>query len=213
MSRLRQSIISILFAIVLISGLMFPNTFGNNGEVIDQKQEDGSQGSVYLVDNRPTWQSFVPTLPYYTAVEVLLVGQGSATEATLKIREGSITGPELVSVTQTAFSFVGDRWVRFNFSTPVVLSPGSTYVIELDAEFAFHQWRYGNDPYPSGVAAWAGTTRSEYDFAFRTYGYPLAPVGGYAVTVNKLAILTPYLTLVGLIAAVSIIYFIRTRKD
>jgi hypothetical protein len=118
-----------------------------------------------------------------------------------------------VSVTQTAFSFFGYQWVRFNLSVPVVLNPGSTYVIELDAEYAFHRWSYGNDPYPYGVAAWDGTTRSEYDFAFRTYGYPLAPVGGSAVGVNKLEILTPYLALVGLIMTVSTVYIFKKRKE
>ncbi len=43
--------------------------------------------------------------------------------------------------------------------------------------------------------------------------YELAPVGGVAYTVNKLEILTPYIALAGLIAALSTIYVIKRRKD
>ena len=40
-----------------------------------------------------------------------------------------------------------------------------------------------------------------------------APVGGVLMTVNKLEILTPYIALAGLIAAVSTVYVIKRRKD
>ena len=39
------------------------------------------------------------------------------------------------------------------------------------------------------------------------------PVGGVVKEINKLEILTPYITLVGLIAAVSTVYIIKRRKD
>jgi hypothetical protein len=40
-----------------------------------------------------------------------------------------------------------------------------------------------------------------------------APVGGFLVPVNKLAVITPYIALAGLIAAVSTVYIIKKRKD
>jgi hypothetical protein len=40
-----------------------------------------------------------------------------------------------------------------------------------------------------------------------------APVGGISTPINKLEILTPYIALAGLIAAVSAIYVIKRRKD
>jgi hypothetical protein len=40
-----------------------------------------------------------------------------------------------------------------------------------------------------------------------------APVGGFLVPVNKLAVITPYLALAGLILAVSTVFVIRRRKD
>ncbi|MGB6681557.1 MAG: hypothetical protein WBF08_09595 [Candidatus Bathyarchaeia archaeon] len=40
-----------------------------------------------------------------------------------------------------------------------------------------------------------------------------APVGGVASPINKLEILTPYITLAGLIIAVSTVYVIKRRKD
>ncbi|WP_455369835.1 hypothetical protein [[Eubacterium] cellulosolvens] len=39
------------------------------------------------------------------------------------------------------------------------------------------------------------------------------PVGGISTSVNKLEILTPYLALAGLIAAISAIYVVKRRKD
>ena len=41
----------------------------------------------------------------------------------------------------------------------------------------------------------------------------VAPVGGIVMPVDKLAVLTPYLALAGLIAAVSTVYVMRRRKD
>jgi hypothetical protein len=41
----------------------------------------------------------------------------------------------------------------------------------------------------------------------------LAPVGGVVTPTNKLAILTPYIALAGLIAVVSAVYVIKRRKD
>lgn len=41
----------------------------------------------------------------------------------------------------------------------------------------------------------------------------LAPVGGVASPINKIEILTPYITLAGLIAVVSTVYVIKKRKD
>jgi hypothetical protein len=45
--------------------------------------------------------------------------------------------------------------------------------------------------------------------------YPVipAPVGGVTSPINKLAIIAPYLALVGLIIAVSTVYVIKKRKD
>ncbi len=42
---------------------------------------------------------------------------------------------------------------------------------------------------------------------------PATTVGGYVAPINKLALLTPYLALAGLIAAVSTVYVIKRRKD
>jgi hypothetical protein len=42
---------------------------------------------------------------------------------------------------------------------------------------------------------------------------PPAPVGGYVAPLNKLAIIAPYIALAGLIAAVSAVYVIKSRKD
>lgn len=43
--------------------------------------------------------------------------------------------------------------------------------------------------------------------------FELAPVDGVTTPTNKLEILTPYIVLAGLIAAVSTVYIIKKRKD
>ena len=45
------------------------------------------------------------------------------------------------------------------------------------------------------------------------YEYEFAPVGGHAMPINKIVILTPYLALAGLIVAVSAIFVIKRRRD
>jgi hypothetical protein len=48
----------------------------------------------------------------------------------------------------------------------------------------------------------------------REFGFgPLPPVGGVLLPVNKLEILTPYLALAGLIAAVSAVVVVKKRRD
>ncbi|MGB6681299.1 MAG: hypothetical protein WBF08_08275 [Candidatus Bathyarchaeia archaeon] len=42
---------------------------------------------------------------------------------------------------------------------------------------------------------------------------PATPVGGYVTPINKLEILTPYIAIAGLIAAVSAVYVIKRRKE
>jgi len=42
---------------------------------------------------------------------------------------------------------------------------------------------------------------------------PPSPVAGYVAPINKIAILTPYITLAGLIIALSTVYLFKKRKD
>jgi len=68
--------------------------------------------------------------------------------------------------------------------------------------------------YPRGVAIEGGVSVPSQDFTFRTYGSeasdsapsnPYHYVGGELFTANKLAVLSPYLALIGVVAVGAIV--------
>ncbi|WP_455369742.1 WD40 repeat domain-containing protein [[Eubacterium] cellulosolvens] len=65
----------------------------------------------------------------------------------------------------------------------------------------------------NGDTVAVGTQEPATAYLLDTGYSSLAPVGGIVVPTNSFAILTPYLTLAGLIVAVSTVYFIKRRKD
>jgi hypothetical protein len=65
---------------------------------------------------------------------------------------------------------------------------------------------------PSGISGGAGDITHNRGSATLNQIEP-APVAGITSPINKLAILTPYIALAGLIAVVSTVYVIKRRKD
>jgi hypothetical protein len=65
----------------------------------------------------------------------------------------------------------------------------------------------------NGDTVAVGTQDANTAYLLDTGYSSLAPVGGITAPINKLEILTPYLALAGLIAAVSAVYVIKRRKD
>jgi hypothetical protein len=65
----------------------------------------------------------------------------------------------------------------------------------------------------NGDTVAVGTQEANTAYLLDTGYSSLAPVGGITAPINKLEILTPYLALAGLIAAVSAVYVIKRRKD
>jgi hypothetical protein len=67
---------------------------------------------------------------------------------------------------------------------------------------------YSRDPGETSWELGPGT-----DLMIRAVVDPNVPVGGVMVPKNSLEILTPYIALAGLIAAISTVYVIKKRKD
>jgi len=193
--------------------------------VLDQKQETWGSG-IQILSTEPVGQSFIPTLSPLGTVEVFVwtqnPGQGDDT-ITCRIRDSTIGGTILGTASQSLTDGFGGTgsgagaWLRFDFSPPITVTPGSTYVIELDANVATFGWWFqnGGNPYPDGgMIMVGGSPSATVDSTFRTYLPPAsASVGGVVSPVDKLAVLTPYLALIGLIAVVSAFYVIRRRRD
>jgi len=97
---------------------------------------------------------------------------GNAT-ITARVRANTIAGVVVAEATKALPQDLlgGAEWVRFDFPAPVVLTPGSLYVLELDSTNASHAWSSagGGNPYPGGRAILSGSPSATNDFAFHTY--------------------------------------------
>ena len=121
----------------------------------------------------PVGQEFVPTVSQLNVVELYLNSQSPGTIgiALVQIREGTITGP-ILGVSET-FEVepvaVPLTLSRFDFPTPVTLTPGSIHVIEVVATFGnmgvFHCGV--GDTYPDGASIFFGNLNLDHDLWFR----------------------------------------------
>lgn len=122
------------------------------------------------------WQEFIPTVNTLTAVEINVSKTGNPYDLVLEIRNAQ----DLSLATEKIPSFYVPQsgWLRIYFTSPLQIQPGNKYRIVV----------YSNND-NSLIASryfWSGNTSSEYcsecqnsvieswtefDFAFRTYGY------------------------------------------
>jgi hypothetical protein len=133
-------------------------------------------------------QQFVPTLNSLTFVELWMEDAATGTNASaniqLNIRSGSITGTILGTATATVPGGTntsgGTTLTEFNFSTPIALTPGSTYVLDVsqiapivitppgqsNINFDWIGGPLGSSTYAYGDAYVSGTLKPGFDFAF-----------------------------------------------
>ncbi|MEX2179571.1 MAG: hypothetical protein WD801_12725 [Gemmatimonadaceae bacterium] len=128
-------------------------------DLIDQinDPETGSSGSCGNGSGLSLFQSFTPGASVLTAVELRMRDGGSfpaqGAASTIHIRSGSPTG----SIIGTATAFIApastgtQRLLRFYFPS-LPLTPGSTYVIELEQiDATTLTWMQSGDTYPGGI--------------------------------------------------------------
>jgi hypothetical protein len=94
----------------------------------------------------------------------------------------------------------GDFWIAYRW-----VNPGANPCIAIDQSAA------SGRSYDGSPGSWTPYT---YDYMIRAVvDLAAAPVGGISSPVNKIEILTPYIALAGLVAAVSTVYIISRRKS
>ena len=181
---------------------------------VDQKQESFVGAAAILVYS-PVGQEFVPSRSPLLAVDVLIdCMRPDLVDDTLtvNIRESSISGTILGSVSQLVAAFEGSlRWFHFDLPSPVDLTPGSTYVIELVATKGTFGWAYygvvGEDIYPLGRGITSGIPDVSADWTFRTYAP--SPLGGSVTPMNMIEVLSPW---IGLASLAGIVVVVRKKQ-
>ena len=216
------------FVLVFVTGLLvflvstLPLAYALTG-VVDQKQEDLSGGSISIFFQSPIGQQFIPSLSPLIGVDVWVRGIAFDSDTlTVNIRESAISG-NLLSTTSKLVSSPFQGWVHFDLPSEVQVTIGSTYVIQLVVTENIFFWQSsGGGSYPLGNAIIGGTEEIGVDFAFRTYApgsasppNPHHYVGGELFSADKLAVLSPYLALMGLagvVASTAVVMKRRRRK-
>lgn len=149
---------------------------------VDQSNPVGAGGSQILA-HMPVGQEFTPSQPILVAVDVnlgLAIDEGVDT-LTVNIRQGTITSPVLATTSQVVapcpnippFSC---GLVHFDFPAPLLVSPGDTYVLEVQATNETHAWTRADGGYSGGAAILQGVVEPALDFSFQTYSQAVMEV-------------------------------------
>jgi hypothetical protein len=203
----------ILFPVVLTVLLALSSAQSVSAAVIDQRQELDSGGSITIALARG--QEFMPSLSPLTGVDVhiMTANHFGADTITLNIREYSVlplSGPILSSRTSQSLPDGFSGWLHFDLPTPVAVTPGSKYVIELaEVKMTFGWYVFYGNAYLNGRAISNNNFWDDIDFTFRTYGS--TTVGGVVTPTDSLAVLAPYLAAIGLVATAATVY-VRKRE-
>ncbi|RLF40162.1 MAG: hypothetical protein DRN12_05995 [Thermoplasmata archaeon] len=144
---------------------------------IDQQQTDSNGGDGMGADGKMA-QSFTPSLPILTRVELLMrrIGNPSG-DVKVSIRS-SVDGRDLTSISIPAVDLpTSYNWVEFDFHDILVI-PGRQYYIVFHQCCDYLFWGcIHKDRYPGGEAwyygesvQWNWEPAYKWDFAFKTYG-------------------------------------------
>jgi cysteine-rich repeat protein len=144
--------------------------------VIDQQTTCNDGGSAQIQFYEPIAQRFTPASPNLVAVELLLgrFNPPYADTLTMRLVEDSIDGAFVAAVSSVVSAGPTFDWHRFELPDPVLVVPGASYVIELDATNAALGWahQYELPPrctYADGEEIVSGMPVDGLDAAFRTY--------------------------------------------
>jgi len=149
-------------------------------EFLDQVN-DPLPATMWRYSSLDAFQSFTPTLPSLTAVDIRLKNSNSThtLSFTVKIRQGKWNGTVLGSQTAVVpYSFGNGTLLHVEFLPIIILMPSATYVIEVDFPKSYDMYGMANvwwamrddDPYPGGMQIESGEPIPTDDFSFRTWG-------------------------------------------
>jgi hypothetical protein len=120
--------------------------------IVDQSQTTTT--TVAFNNSVPMAQEFVPAANTLVAIDIkgtAPFGDEPDLVWTVLIRKDYFVGPVIALKTMVGLS--GTETVyHVDFGTPIALTPGETYVIEVGAEKNYFQWSVAlsGDPYPAG---------------------------------------------------------------
>jgi hypothetical protein len=153
-----------------------------NCDLLDQEQRYCCGWAYPIQENEPIAQSFIPTLPTLTRIELMLVKRYTPQRFNVSIRK-NLDSENLVSISLNQNEIAEDlSWKNFDLSD-LSVTPGQTYHIvcsaEKTGEYNMYYWYYGiNNSYKNGCGwrfdkTWKILTVSgfpEIDLGFKTYG-------------------------------------------
>ena len=103
-------------------------------ETLEQEQNTGSSEIVIGPDNKVA-QSFIPDQPTLTSMRIKAKTEITSTTITLRIKEDSGGEPASTALVTTSNAIVNTtaEILTFNLDTPVTLTVGDTYWLEVEA--------------------------------------------------------------------------------
>ena len=148
---------------------------------LDQQQTE--TGGAAILCGQWMWaQSFIPTLPVLTRIELLVYKRGIVNDLTISIRK-YLYGDDLVSITRNSSDIsMNPEWIEFDFDD-IDIIPNETYYIVIsttggDNKENYYVILHSKDdvyPYGEGLIGWYSGKEwkiwtPEFDFCFKTYG-------------------------------------------
>jgi hypothetical protein len=148
-----------------------------NEAILDQSFDPGfGVGWNWVQGHQPIGQSFTPTYPQLWYVQLGLDNpSGSPVSLTLNLRQGTISGT-IVATQMFSVPVGGPSWIDVTFwpYPGIAVTPGATYVLDLVGGGSDTVRWYIQTPggtYPGGTAITGGSTDSNGDYLFKTYGF------------------------------------------
>ena len=192
---------------LLLIPISLQNIFGDGIGVIDQSVTNPGMFTTFSVTTTQG-QSFIPSQNNLVAVDLFLVDRGGMStdgdyDLVINIREDTVNG-QIVQTTskQMIFSqtrFAGPQIVHVHFSSPAVITPGQSYVIQAETSPPLRaDWQNVGQKYTLGRAIVGGTPSSiGADFGFRTYydpnfGLDNIVIGGTIIPIDRISLLVGF---------------------
>jgi hypothetical protein len=126
----------------------------------------------WISAHMPIGQSFKPTSPLFTRFSVYLENTAAATRTIqMNLRSGSIGGTILGTKSFTLAALAAAGWADVDMASPIAVTIGSTYVIQLIDSVGGVRWYFNSGSvYADGTAITDGSSSASNDYLFKTFG-------------------------------------------
>jgi hypothetical protein len=152
------------------------NLIGVDVCILNKPRSDASEtaysGGNAIDFHSPIGQSFNPTYALFTGFEVYLKNNaGDSRTVTMNLRSGTIGGPIIGSKSFFVAGSSGWDWYHIDMPSPISVTPGSPYVIELVEPVGGVTWgAHTPGAYAAGNAIYNAANNFDFDNLFKTYG-------------------------------------------